>query len=68
MDYKIVESDALTGEVIEREATAEEIEFFEARAEKIANREVEKQQQIEARAVILERLGLTEEEAKLLLS
>jgi hypothetical protein len=61
-----------TGEVIVREMTAEEIELEakEAKifAEKAAQIEAEKAQTAAYKAALLDRLGITAEEAKLLLS
>ena len=60
--------DATTGEVIEREMTAEEIaKGLEADALLQAEREAEADKAI-AKSALLEKLGITEEEAKLLLS
>ena len=67
MSFLIVEVNAETGEIIERQATSKEIEDklrideelrqeAEAKAAKQANRQA-----------LLEKLGITEEEAKLLL-
>ena len=67
MTYKITESDALTGEVIERDATPEEIADYKAREEKLANRDAEAEAKVTAKAALLERLGITAEEAALLL-
>lgn len=56
-----------TGQEIEREMNAEELEQLEAHK---AASEAQKQQRAEneaKRAVLLEKLGITEEEAKLLL-
>lgn len=57
-----------TGEIIEREMNAEEL--FQWEADKLAAQaELELQaQKALARSALLERLGITEEEAKLLLS
>ena len=68
---KKLEIFALTGEVIERDYTAEELEQYEKdqaeisklKAEKLAEEEAN----AEARQAILDRLGLTVDEAKLLL-
>ena len=61
-----------TGEVIVRKMTAEEIELEakEAKifAKKAAQIEAEKAQTAADKAALLERLGITAEEAKLLLS
>lgn len=57
-----------TGEIIEREMNAEELTQWEADQ---AKAEAEAQAKVEAAAVkaaLLEKLGITEEEAKLLLS
>jgi hypothetical protein len=63
--------DCSTGVTTEVELTAEEIEQREADAaafaEAKAKEEAEAQAKAEARAAILERLGLTEDEAKVLL-
>jgi membrane protein involved in colicin uptake len=63
--------DCSTGETTEVELTAEEIAQREADAaafaEAKAKEEAEAQAKAEARAAILERLGLTEDEAKVLL-
>jgi hypothetical protein len=63
--------DCSTGVTTEVELTAEEIAQREADAaafaEAKAKEEAEAQAKAEARAAILERLGLTEEEAKVLL-
>jgi len=59
--------DILTGEVIEREMTPEELAQHEA---DIADAQAQAQAQAEAlaaRQAVLARLGLTEEEARLLL-
>ena len=57
-----------TGEVIEREMNAEELEQWEADKAK-AKAEAEAKAEVEAaKAALLEKLGITEDEAKLLLS
>ena len=62
---KFIEHNCETGEIIEKELSAEEIAKREAEREtKLANA----QAQAAAKAALLERLGITEEEAKLLLS
>lgn len=61
-------SDLATGEVIEREMNADEIKQWEidkAKAEAEAQVALDKE---EAKAALLEKLGITAEEAKLLLS
>ena len=54
--------------VIEREATAEEIQQREETAAYFEQLEEEKTAKAAARAALLERLGITEDEAKLLLA
>ena len=64
---KILEHNVETGEVIERDATAEEIEASKA---DIASAKVERKNAEEkaiAKQAILDRLGLTADEAALLL-
>jgi hypothetical protein len=57
-----------TGEVIEREMTVEEIEQFESdKAEAITRAEAQATKAIE-KAALLAKLGITDDEAKLLLS
>lgn len=57
-----------TGEVIEREMTAAELEQWEKDQADIAARVLQRAEREAARKAIFEKLGLTEEEAKLLLS
>ena len=57
-----------TGEVIERELTTEELAQQSIDEVEIAQAESNAQAQAAAKAALLERLGITEEEAKLLLS
>ena len=68
---KISIVDAQIGEVIERDMTAEELADFNAQnavyAEQKAQEEAKKAAKAEAKAAILEKLGLTEEEAQVLL-
>lgn len=65
---KILEHNATTDEVIERDMTAEEAAQFEKdqaeRSEQIAKIE----EQIKAKEALLKRLGITAEEAALLLA
>ena len=68
MTYKITEYFGETKETIEREATADEITAFETRAAKYEALEIAKQQKAKAKADLLERLGITADEAKLLIS
>lgn len=57
-----------TGEVIEREMNAEELAQWEADEAKAAAEAQAKAKALAAKAALLEKLGITEEEAKLLLS
>ena len=65
--YKVKEINVATGEEIVRDFTAEEIAQLEQAQVKAAKLEAKAQAKAEQRAALLERLGLTEEEAKLLL-
>lgn len=56
-----------TGEEIEREMTDEEFDLWKADMEETEQRKVEAEIKAVAKSVLLERLGITEEEAKLLL-
>lgn len=56
-----------TNEIIDREMNDEEFAAFQAEQESIAQTEANAKAQSEAKAALLERLGITEEEAKLLL-
>lgn len=58
---------AETGEVIIRDANAEELAQIQADAAAAAARETEKTQRAADRAALLAQLGITEEQAKLLL-
>lgn len=68
MTHKATDVFADTNEVIEREMTADELDQHEAdlavEAEKIA----EKESKAAARVELLAKLGITEDEAKLLLA
>ena len=64
---KIREHNVETGEVIEREATTEEIVQAELDAAATVEKLAKEAAKTEAKAALLERLGITEEEAKLLL-
>ena len=59
---------AQTDEVIDREMTDAEFAEFEARQAEAAAKQAEAETKATARAAILDRLGLTEQEAALLLS
>ena len=61
--------DAATGETIEIELTAQEIAAREAAEQKrLADKEKDEKAKIDAREALLARLGITAEEAALLLS
>jgi hypothetical protein len=60
-----IEHNAQTGEIIEIEMTPEEIAAKLARNEAVI---LEQQEKVSSKAALLERLGITEEEARLLLS
>lgn len=62
-----LEFDALTGEIIEREFTPEELAQIELDKQEEEVRLVSIAAQAAQRQAILDRLGLTEEEAQLLL-
>ena len=68
MTYKITEYFGLTKEIIERPATAEEIVEIKAREQEQLDLEMAKQTKAQAKAELLERLGITADEAKLLLA
>ena len=57
-----------TGEEIVRDATAEEIAQMELDAANAATRKAEAEAKATAKAALLAQLGITEEQAKLLLS
>jgi hypothetical protein len=65
---KIYEHNVETGETFERNATAQEIEQFELDATEKAEHQTEVEAKAQAKAALLERLGITEDEAKLLLA
>ena len=68
MTYKITEYNGLTNETTERNATAAEIADIKKRDAKFAALEIAKEAKAEAKAALLDRLGITADEAKLLLS
>lgn len=59
-------TDAITGETVERELTKEELAQRAIEAEEFAANQQAIADRLAARAALLERLGITEEEAKLL--
>jgi hypothetical protein len=65
---KITETDALTGVTIEREPTTEELEQMAIDETVASERQNEANLKAEAKAALLERLGITADEAFLLLS
>ena len=64
----ILEHNVETGEVIEREATAEEIAQRQIDNAQTLQRQAEVEAKALAKAELLERLGITADEAKLLLA
>lgn len=56
-----------TGEIIETELTQEDIELWEITNSAILEKQQQDEIRVAARQAILDRLGLSEEEAKLLL-
>jgi hypothetical protein len=67
-----IEHNVVTGEIKEIQLTADEIAIQEAEAKKIANANAERlaaeAQKAADKAALLSKLGITEDEAKLLLS
>lgn len=63
--HKIVNAE--TGEIIERPYTEEEMKEYESNLEKKQTEFAQEQAKATARQTILDRLGLSEEEARLLL-
>jgi len=68
MEYKTVEYDGLTNQSIERDATADEIKEIKRLQTKMEAIKVAKKEQMTAKTALLEKLGITEDEARLLLS
>jgi len=68
MEIKITDYNGLTKESIVRLATDEEIAEYEARKAKFAAIKAEAEAKAAQKAALLERLGITEDEARLLLS
>ena len=60
-----IEHNVQTGEILEIEMTPEEIAAKLARDEAVI---LEQQEKVSSKAALLEKLGITEEEARLLLS
>jgi len=57
-----------TDEVIDREMTDAELNQYQADNERLAAEKIEAQTKAQAKAELLERLGITADEAKLLLA
>ena len=70
MKITVKEFNVITGEetITERDETAAEKKAREEFAKEVATRQVEAEAKATAKAAILARLGITEDEAKLLLS
>ncbi len=64
---KIIDHNVETGEVIERDATLEEIQQHELYAAETAAKAEAESDKVAAKAALFERLGITADEAKLLL-
>lgn len=67
MTYMVKIHNAETGEELEREATAEEIAQIEADKAKFEADKAEAEAKAAEKAALLAKLGITEDEAKLLL-
>jgi hypothetical protein len=65
---KIHEHNATTGEIIERDATTEELANAKASEAASKARQLEEVAKANEKAALLAKLGITDEEAKLLLS
>ncbi len=63
----IIEHNVTTGEIIERELTAAELEQLQKDQAEYANKQAEAEAKAATRQALLTRLGITEEEAKILL-
>ena len=68
MTYKTTEFNAVTNEILERDATAEEIAHIEKMRKKRKVIDNETEARATQKAALLDRLGITEDEAKLLLA
>jgi len=64
----VQETNATTGETTEREMTAAEIKARDAIAAEMAQAITDNAVKVEQKAALLERLGISEDEAKLLLA
>jgi hypothetical protein len=65
---KITEFNAATGEIIERKPSKAELEQIETDLKNQAIKDAEEAAKADIKAALLERLGITEDEANLLLS
>jgi hypothetical protein len=63
----IIEHNVTTGEIIERELTAAELEQLQKDQAEYANKQAEAEAKAATRQALLTRLGITEEEARILL-
>jgi hypothetical protein len=68
MEYKTVQYDGLTKQTVERASTSDEIKEIERLQAQMETIKAAKQTQAIAKAALLAQLGITEEQAKLLLS
>ena len=67
-DFTVRIHNADTGEIIDREMTKAEITAHELNIAKMQKKVAEAEAKIQAKSELLERLGITEDEAKLLLA
>jgi hypothetical protein len=68
MEYKTTDYFGSTKEIVERAANENELAYIELRQQKLQTLAAETETKAATRAALLERLGITEDEAKLLLS
>ena len=67
MSKKIIQHNAITGETIEREPTTEETLYFAELADELAQQKINDTNKAKARQAVLDKLGLTADEAAALL-
>lgn len=67
MEYKTVQFDASTNEVIERVSTSDEIKENKKLQSEIEAIEIAKETKASAKSALLIKLGITEDEARLLI-
>ena len=65
---KVIEHNVLTGKIVERPMTADELANLEQRRIDAENAKITQDEAASKRQALLDKLGITEEEAKLLLS